>query len=447
MVDRLLDGFLEKGLLDLQGNDQWYGHITSTASSLSTFLRSSPDQIIPFTYAALVPDVADQNPAIVKTVSLLKGEWKTYASIFMKTPKVMLRAIILEALLQNAGLDDPTKSLLALLLASALPHLSLGKEEEVWTKALDELLSAVETNAEATWTVPSQMTVPPFPAINVPAIRFSVKAGEVGHKALLQGIHAAAGPTYADGTQTSDEPNPDWSNAAPNWSHEFAPRAAAAISEAISKATGEKVGSAKPEALVKTLTDAIAAYLESFALNLASITRGVEMRSRLLWWKEALVSPSARISYRDMDPKAAPGLMAYDYQAVLPSLAPASVTVFLTETVRTLQPDEETSPLMEWFQALAASPHAEALRAAIRETTFEEGYRPLVSLVIADELGAASITRRTVFSPDLPITASQLSQLVFLELQALKAKREVSLFHAEHDYTNAQDDASESDEA
>ena len=38
------------------------------------------------------------------------------------------------------------------------------------------------------------------------------------------------------------------------------------------------------------------------------------MRSRLLWWKEALVSPSAGVSYRDIDRKAVPGLIAYDYQ-------------------------------------------------------------------------------------------------------------------------------------
>ena len=445
MADRLLDLFLEKGLLDLQGNDQWFGHITSTASSLSTYLRANPDQIIPFTYAGLVPEVADDNPAIVKAVSLLRREWKTYASISMESPKVMLRAIILEALLQNAGSDDPTKSLLALLLASALPHLSFGKEEEVWTKTLNELLCAVETNAEATWTVPSQITVPPFPKIDIPSVRFAVKAGEIDPEALRQGIHAAAGPTYRGGKQTSG--NPHWPNENENWSYEFAPRAAAAIGEAISKATGAKSGSVKSEALVGALTGAIATYLESFALNLASTTHGVEMRSRLLWWKEALVSPSARISYRDVDPKAAPGLMAYDYQAVLPSLAPTSVTVFLTETVRTLHSDEEKSPLVEWLQALTASPHAEALRATIREMTFAEGYRPLVSLVVADELGTTSITKRTVFSPDLSITASQLSQLVFLELQALKAKTEVSSFSAERDHTNTQDNPSESDEA
>ena len=429
MIDSLLDRFLEKGLLDLKGNDQWYGHITSTASSLSTFLRENPEEIVPFTYAALVPEVADQDPAIEKTLNLLRAEWKTYPSISMESPKAMLRAIILDALLQNANSDDATKTVLALLLSSALPHLSIGKEEEVWTNTLDQLLSAVETSAEAAWTVPSQINVPTFPKIDVPSIRFSVKAGEVDQETLEQGIYAAVGPTDEDGDPTDG--NPHWTNAGQPWSHNFASIAASAIFEAIKEAGAEKIGSAKPKALTAALTDAIAIYLESFAHQLVSTTHGVEMRSRLLWWKEALVSPSARISYRDIDPKVAPGLMAYDYQAVLPSIAPASVTVFLTETVRTLQSDEETSPLVDWFQALAASPHADALRATIRETTFAEGYRPLVSLVTADEAGSELITKRTVFAPNLSISAAQFSQIVFLELQALKAKSALNSSSAE----------------
>ena len=445
MTDSLLDRFLEKGLLDLKGNDQWYGHITATASSLSTFLRANPEDIVPFTYAALVSDVPDRDPAIEKTVSLLRDEWKTYASISMASPKVMLRAIILDALLQNANSNNAAKSVLALLLSSALPHLSVGKEEEVWTKALDQLQSEVETSAEAAWTVPSQISVPTFPKIDFPKIRFSLKAGEVDQETLQHGICAASGPTDAEGEPT--EGNPHWSNEGQPWSDQFAPRAASAISEAISQAAGAKTGLANPEALTSALTDAIASYLGSFARHLASTTHGVEMRSRLLWWKEALVSPSARVSYRDMDPKAAPGLMAFDYQAVLPSIAPSSVTVFLMETVRTLQSDEATSPLVEWFQALAESPHADALKATIRETTFAEGYQPLVSLVAADEAGTNSITTRTVFAPDLSITAAQFSQLVFLELQALKAMSALNSSSVEQNNENVNGNSSEEDPA
>ena len=244
MTDGLLEQFLEQGLLDLKGNDQWYGHITSTASSLSTYLRANPQYITPFTYAALTPEVSSQDPAVEKTVNLLKSEWKTYASISMASPSVMLRAIIFDALLQNADSDDATKSLLALLLASTLPHLSLGKEEEVWTQALEKLLAAVEISAETKWSVPSQMNVRDFPNIDIPVIRFSVKSGELDQEALQQGLAMATGPTDEQGQPT--EGNAHWTDEGEPWSRAFVPLAASAIGEAILEAAGTKAGSARP---------------------------------------------------------------------------------------------------------------------------------------------------------------------------------------------------------
>ena len=206
MLDRLLDRFLERNLLDLKGNDEWYRHITLTAESLATYLRANPKEIVPFTYTALLPDVDDQDPAIEKTLDFLKEEWKTYPSVSMASPKVMLRAIVFDALLANAESDDATKSALTLLLASALPHLSVGKEEEVWKTALDDLLLAVERKAEVAWTVPSQISVPAFPKIDVPKIRFSVKGGGIEKQALEKGMYAAAGPSDAQGQPTRGNP-------------------------------------------------------------------------------------------------------------------------------------------------------------------------------------------------------------------------------------------------
>ena len=423
MSDRLLDRFLEKGLLDLKGNDEWYGHITSTAKSLSSYLQANPEQILPFVYAALSPDVDNKDPAIEKTLSFLKTEWKTYASVSMASPKVMLRAIILDTLLANAESDGVTKSALSLLLASALPHLTVGKEEEVWKAALDDLLRNVERKAEAAWSVPSRISIPAFPKLDVPAIRVSVKGGDVDEAALEAGMLAAVCPTDSQNQPTNG--NSHWSNQPQTWSYEFAPLAASAIVEAISTAAGVKTATVKPEALAGALTAAIANHLESFVDQVASATHGIEMRSRLLWWKEALVSPSARVSYREIDPKAVPGLMAYDYQSVLPFLAPASVSAFLLETVRMLQPEDETAPLVEWLQALAALPNAEALREAIGEIAFADGYRPLVSLVTLDEPSARAIKERTVFAPGLLLTGGQFGLLVFLELQAIKATKEI----------------------
>ena len=218
------------------------------------YLRSNPENVIPFTYASLIPEVSNQNPAIEKTISLLKSEWKTYASISMASPNLMLRAIILDALLQNADSHDPTKLVLALLLASALPHLALGDEQAVWIKALDELVTNIETRAETDWSVPSQIDVPTFPKLDVPTVCFSVRAGEVDKEALQQAILTAAGPTDEQGEPT--EGNEHWPNEGKPWSYQFAPLAASAINDAISEATGTETGTAKPEAFSAALTGA-----------------------------------------------------------------------------------------------------------------------------------------------------------------------------------------------
>ena len=149
------------------------------------------------------------------------------------------------------------------------------------------------------------------------------------------------------------------------------------------------------------------------------------MRSRLLWWKEALASPSAQVSYRNVDRRVAPGLMAYDYQAVLPSLAPASVTAFLREAIHALLPDEDSATLLEWICALAADPHAEALRQGIRASHLADGFVPVVSLAAMAEPIATAVERRTVFAPTKTLTASEFGLLAFLELQAIKAAREI----------------------
>ena len=423
MSDCMLDRFLESGLLDLRGNDEWYKHITATAEVLATHLRANPQDIVPFSYAALLSSIDDDDTAVDRTRSLLKAEWRTYASVSMASPTAMLRAIILDALLKNAAQDPRTLSTLALLFASALPHLSIGQEAPVWNEVVDELLQAVESEAETSWSVPSHVSVPPFPDLENPAITVSVKGRQVDKKTLEGGMIAAVGPNNEQGESTDG--NPYWPNQGDPWSYQFAPLAAAAIGKAISQAVSTRTATANSDQLVHALTSAVTTYLGSFLDQVASTARGLEMRSRLLWWRQALVSPSASVSYRDVDNKAVPGLMAYDYQAALPSLAPISVSAFLLEAIRELLPDEKSLTVLDWIRTLATDCHAEPLRETIRQTTFAEGRVPLVSLVAMAQPTDVAIEQRTVYAASTQLTAEEFGLLTFLELQTIKSANEI----------------------
>ena len=57
------------------------------------------------------------------------------------------------------------------------------------------------------------------------------------------------------------------------------------------------------------------------------------MRLDVLWWSEARYSPLLKKGYRDLAPPLTALLAAVDLAAIVPPLAPASVSYVLAETV------------------------------------------------------------------------------------------------------------------
>ena len=66
-----------------------------------------------------------------------------------------------------------------------------------------------------------------------------------------------------------------------------------------------------------------------------------------------------------------------------------------------------------------------------------------MSLVTLNEPGTMSIKEQTVFAPDLSLTASQFGLLIFLELQAMKATKEIGPFAVEETSESADGDVEE----
>ena len=90
---------------------------------------------------------------------------------------------------------------------------------------------------------------------------------------------------------------------------------------------------------------AISDHLTKTLQAVSTASAGLQRRTNLLWWKEALFSPSARISYRELSPTDAAVLMAFDMHQQIPTFSPASVAAFLRETVvslPTLDPEERS---------------------------------------------------------------------------------------------------------
>jgi hypothetical protein len=153
---------------------------------------------------------------------------------------------------------------------------------------------------------------------------------EVTAKDFLAEIFAAAGPTDSTGAATVN-PNPHWSNSAQQWSHEFAPRMAAAIAKAvnlgtsrISSSVGDSVQSnlSSFETQLKDKLNAVEA-LES---AMARIHQSSRMRLDLLWWSQARYSSSQHSGYSSLNESVAAFVAAVDLSKLVLLVRPAGNT-------------------------------------------------------------------------------------------------------------------------
>lgn len=134
-----------------------------------------------------------------------------------------------------------------------------------------------------------------------------------------------------------------------------------------------------------SLSEAVAEHLKGALASFSGATAGLQRRTNLLWWKEALYSPSAHRSYRELDPFDAAALMALDLHDLLPMYSPASVSAFLAEAIRGLAEDSNQTIEREAETLLRAARTGGTLQ-PLRATAAEylpapSGRGPLLSLI------------------------------------------------------------------
>jgi len=342
----------------------------------------------------------------------------------MGSPTAILKAIILDAVVQNAERDSQMKLTVTLLLSSALPHIELGPEASVLQPILNQLIDDVEIEAEARWSMPADVRLPEMPSIELPQLSARINGVKVDVEELQAGLERASGPSNAKGEALKD--NQFWPNQNQHqqWVHAFAPLASEAISTAIGKVAGARTVTVKADELVTTIGGLVEQYTTVVVERLTAASLGVEVRSRLLWWKEAKISPKARVEYRSLPPAVIPALMAFDFQSMLPALAPASVVAFLRESVRSVYNEGYESTVIEYLVQLAGSEAFAPYRSGNQR--LDSNINSFTDLAEAGVVDADFVEKMSLFSPKLKLSAEDLAMLVFTELQARKAATSIN---------------------
>ena len=436
MSDDVLIRFLRKGLIDVGGDDDKLGHLRQTAGDLAAALAETPAKATAFALVAFDPDVPKTDPTIVEVENALRTRWETYVNTFADTPIAVFRAMLFDALIRACEDSEPVAAAFVASARNVLPYTKGGGEREIWADVVSEIERRVEERSEREWATPASISVPDIRFEPPEAAKIVVSSGKVNRSAFSKKLQAAAGPHIH--TPIQQEPtngNPHWaSETSGYWVYEFGTRTAAAISEAIQQAIrASSVEGINLPGFVEDMTMVMSEHLNTTLRTVSEATAGLQRRTHLLWWKEALFSPSVRKSYREMLPLEAAVLMAFDMHQCVPTFSPSGVAAFLRETTMGLPTidQEQNFGMRELVEGTRdASVLAEFRSAAGELVRVPAGRCSILGLVghpdVAARMDDREFRDRVGVDPATELTLPEWSVWTFRELQAARAIVEAS---------------------
>lgn len=424
MSEEILLQFLEIGVVNVGSDDSKLEKLRDTAKDLATALKKTPAQTVRWTLVAVDPEVSAEDPVIADAWGVLKKNWVTVANSFQGVPVAVLRATLLDALVQAASKDDSIAVAFANTSRNMLPHMPLGNESPVWQRAIEQVEDLADARAEAEWMTPELIEVASMHYEAPTDIKISSKNSGTDRDALRSNILGATGPHGG-----APNPNPYWtSNNPQQWSLEFANRMTAAVADAIdSVAKANKIAPVDLSPPLQQLASTVEDYVGEALRAFSGATAGLQRRTNLLWWKEALYSSSTRTSYRAMEPFTAASVMAFDLFDQVPLFSPASVSAFLNEAILLL-PKVSSSDAMS-VREIVEGLLRDTLTTSLREEAQKlepscEGRGPLLAILghqSHETLGGISFRKATAFDTEVRMRPDAWGAHIFRELQAARA--------------------------
>lgn len=342
----LLQRFFDASLIPADTDDDRLGHYQTAAADLAERFGETPSDAVSASRVAIDPKCPASEPWFAVVQDAVKVHWKTFLANHHDGPRQICRAILLEALSIAVAKDENLSAAVWNTTSSLLPHLGSGPEQNITREFISKLGDECEAYSSEVWQIGgSSGDKPPVFEIKL----LAVKASKVDETELTNGLSDAAGPHNAQ-SKNFGNPNPQWSNGAPNWSYEFAPRASKTIAAEVNKA----LSAVSP--MLKGVSEQLAPALNKYATALGTwvidSTQRNEQFTTLVWWKQALYSPSLKRSYRGVSAPVISIATSFDLSAVSGAPVPVSVEFFLREVIHALAPDNPRLTLGDLVEAL-----------------------------------------------------------------------------------------------
>ncbi|WP_078130562.1 GTPase-associated system all-helical protein GASH [Leptospira alexanderi] len=407
----MIQDFLNYNLIPVT-DDNIVEKLKKSSDDLVLEFRQNASKVKSFALVALDPDALTDNIEIAEAKEIILKNWSTFLNNSKDTPLTLIRAVILEAL-EIISKEDFFVPLIWLTIRNIQRFYNLkGKEKDLIYNFLQRLGEETEKQAVKKWTLPSKSNIEKL-TITKPEVN-NVKTDFL---TLQKRMEDASGPNNSENKSNFESPNPRWPNEGQNWSLEFAPRAAKGIADVIDKVLKEQ-----QTKVFTGIQNNIYEILVKMHDEIVERNRFLQIRTELLWWKEACYSVSFNQSYKNQQRGLLQIAIAYDYASFIPEIYPTSVDYFLKETYKNIVVEEDKNlklseilKLIEQFRPL--------LKNIFNEPNIQLGRISLLDYIVGlvwEKFTLKQFQRLVGISDSSEMTLAEFTIWLFHDLQSLK---------------------------
>ena len=415
MDDSFLQSTLKSGLFDIGDSDERLKWLQQSVTALVKYLKKDYSLLSKFSLVALDPNISDEEPVLNYVEEIVTKYWKALRGKYPDMPRNIHRGVILNALMQ-LGAEDPIAARIIYLTSyNFYPYAKLRKEKDIIGTLLTDLAEIAEKHAIEEWSLLEEEPKLKLQALKMESLKSNdIKVDKAKIKAGLQsGLNARASTGHYINHGLHE----------PNFQVEYLEETSKGLAEAFNSALAGLNSSLTSTAIEVPINKFFTSFKKSLDENLkasfASIV-AVERRSKLLWWKETLYSPSLKKSYREISSNILPIIMGIDLNNQVTKITPISVDYLLKDTILILnEKKSEKLKFKDFLNTLSKYPSKSQLIDLLPELNVSDariGLTDFIVLLLNDKAKPKEFSDRTGIKDEDEISTEDLSVAIFHDL-------------------------------
>lgn len=324
----MIQKFLNNSFIQISEDDN-LGKLRKACDEVAKKIIKDKSKIITYTLTALDPDVSAENVTIKEVQEIIIKHWNTFIANAKDSQITVIRAVMLEAL-EAVSKETNHACLIWLTGRNIIKYYKLGREENLLADFLLALGNRIEEEATEKWSLPSEIKIEKLSLDLKELTGVSIDKAEIELHLRAASIHPSWG-NEGENPHTTNQGNV-------NWALFFSQRSAQGLTDTINKALKKQAKDLSAnQTLIQEAVNKLLVQTQSEILQKNGL---LQMRTNLLWWKEACYSPLLKGSYRNIDNGLLQLILAADYSSFVPSLYPVSTDYFLKEVHNYIVPSE-----------------------------------------------------------------------------------------------------------